>query len=111
MLLLNLARRNRLFTQSASNAVTLLGGLVLARRQLQIQEFRGILRGLVSMGPEYRGGNVPLRYRAQSFVARRSKEGVSFLGIGLDNRGDCSRTSDFQRMFFWPKVGAGGLWN
>jgi hypothetical protein len=83
MLLLNLAWRSRLFTQSASNAVTLLGGSMLPGAQLQIEGSKSILTGLVLMGPEHRGWNVPPHRCAQSP----------------------------RRILFWRKVRAQSPWN
>lgn len=83
MLLLNLARRSRVFTQSASNALTLLDGSMLTGAQLQIEGSRSILTGLVSMGLQHRGWNVFPQHCAPSF----------------------------KRIFFWRKVGAGNPWN
>ena len=77
-----LARRSRLFTQVASIAVIMLGSLVLTGWQLQIQGFKSILSGLVSMAPSTAAGMF-LCGTALSLLSHKETKAFRFLATVL----------------------------
>jgi len=77
-----LARRSRLFTQVASIAVIMLGSLVLTGWQLQIQGFKSILPGLVSMDPSTAAGMF-LCGTALSLLSHKETKAFRFLATVL----------------------------
>lgn len=105
----HLAWRNRLFTQIVSIAVILLGGLVLTGSQLQIQGFKSILPGLVSMDPNTAAGML-LCGAALSLLSQEAKKAFLFSASALAMV-VIALASDFKRILFWRNVRAGGLWN
>lgn len=105
----HLAWRNRLFTQIVSIAVILLGGLVLTGSQLQIQGFKRILPGLVSMDPNTAAGML-LCGAALSLLSQEAKKAFLFSASALA-MAVIALASDFKRILFWRNVRARGLWN
>jgi hypothetical protein len=106
----HLAWRNRLFTQIVSIAVILLGGLVLTGSQLQIQGFKSILPGLVSMDPNTAAGML-LCGAALSLLSQEEAKKAFLFSASALAMVVIALASDFKRILFWRNVRAGGLWN